>query len=400
MDTTQEKPVHGLSCPRCGGIVSIPEGQAIVCCPYCDMRSVVAAVPSPAEAESATAEAETSEGTNGGGWRGMSILRGARRYQAPVRVGREQAVDAMRRFLSGKFQIARDAEKKAEISEVFLVHLPFWAVWGRGMAWAFGQVRRGSGDNVRYEPDEKKALRELTWNMPACDVGEFGVREISLDGCPLEPFEPEALHRTGMVFEPVGSVQSALTAAEEWFSEQIISSVKLNRTAQIFTRLVHSRIGLVYYPLWVLRYRYHGRSFQVVVDGVRGDVLYGKAPGSVGYRAVSLVGGAAVGSLVAVDLPALILMLSYDSDDDGGAGGLALVAFIFGLAILYAGYNAFRYGEHYEYHRYGGKRSRKKKGAAAGSGVIGADVIQQVTGISPDDLGGIREAVKQLEDIK
>src|SRR5690606_12261181 len=115
---------------------------------------------------------------------------------------------AMRRFLSGKFQIARDAEKKAEISEEFLVHLPFWAVWGRGMAWAFGQVRRGSGDNVRYEPDEKKALRELTWNMPACDVGEFGVREISLDGCPLEPFEPEALHRTGMVFEPVGSVQS------------------------------------------------------------------------------------------------------------------------------------------------------------------------------------------------
>lgn len=398
MDITQQKPVHGLSCPRCGGIVSIPEGQAIVCCPYCDMRSVVAAEPSSAEAETPSAVAETpSDGANGGGRHGASIRRGARRYQAPARVGREQAVEAMRRFLSGKFQIARDAAEKAEISETFLVHLPFWAVWGRGMAWAFGQVRHGSGDDARYVPDEKKALRELAWNMPACDVGEFGVREISLDGCPLEPFEPDALHRTGMVFEPVGSVQSALQAAEEWFSEQIQSSVKLSRTAQIFSRLIHSRIGLVYYPLWVLRYRYHGRSFQVVVDGVRGDVLYGKAPGSVGYRAAALVGGAAIGSLVAVDLPALSFMLSADSDDD--IGGLALVVFVIGLVILYMGYHAFRYGEHYEYHRYGGKRS-KKAAAAVGSGTIGAEVIQQVAGISPDDLGGIRKAVQQLEDMK
>jgi hypothetical protein len=60
------------------------------------------------------------------------------------------------------------------------MHLPFWAAWGRGVAWAFGQQQVGSGDKKRWEARERKFVRELSWNSPACEVGEFGVRQIGL----------------------------------------------------------------------------------------------------------------------------------------------------------------------------------------------------------------------------
>lgn len=92
--TAQKPALHGLSCPRCGGMVAIPEGQAVVICPYCDLRSSV------------------------------SGERGMRRYQAPLRVARETALAKLGDFLSSNWSMARDARRKAQLSEAFLVHLP------------------------------------------------------------------------------------------------------------------------------------------------------------------------------------------------------------------------------------------------------------------------------------
>ena len=64
-------------------MVPIPEGQAMVICPFCEQRSVV------------------------------SGERGVRRYQVPLRVTREQALEAYQKFLSSNLAIARDARGKA-----------------------------------------------------------------------------------------------------------------------------------------------------------------------------------------------------------------------------------------------------------------------------------------------
>jgi hypothetical protein len=347
----------------------------IVACPYCDQRSVVAAAKSapngfspavtsqtgassPVAANLADAPAVAAALTAADAAPAVNSL-GIRRYQAPLQVKREQAAKALQGFLSGKFQVARDAARLAQLSEIFLVHLPFWAVWGRGVAYAFGQVKVGSGDHERWEPREKKVVRDMTWNSPACEVGEFGVRQVPLDGCALQPFNPDSLHRSGMVFEPVGAEATALEAARQSFDETIRGEVKMGRTAQLFTRLVRARLGLVYYPLWVLRYLYRGRAFQIVVDGVNGQVLYGKAPGSVGYRAAVLVGGMAVGAITSLDLPALILTSSsHSSRSDDNPFVFALIVFLVGLGIMVGAYRTFRYSEQYEYHRFG-----KPKGA-------------------------------------
>jgi hypothetical protein len=247
--------------------------------------------------------------------------------------------------------IARDARSKAQVSEVFLVHLPFWAAWGRGLGWIFGQESVRRNDRREYRPREIKVVQELNWNTAACEVGEFGVNRIMLDGRPLEPFEPENLHRTGMVFEPVGSAEVALEMARVDFENKIRSKGNLDRVNQVFVRIIRPRLGLVYYPLWVVRYLYRGRAFQVAVDGYSGQVLYGKAPGNVLYRAAILVAGMAVGAFVSIDLSYLALRFA-EGDDSEGVLIFALAAFLGGLGLMYASYRKFRFGEEYEYHRY------------------------------------------------
>ena len=126
---SENSPLKGLGCPRCGGMVPIPEGQAIVICPFCEMRSVVS-------------------GENG-----------IRRYNVPLRIDRDQAETAFKKFLSSNMAIAGSVKRQARITEVLLMHLPFWTTWGRGLGWVFGQKKVRSGDSTRYEPREIKSTR-------------------------------------------------------------------------------------------------------------------------------------------------------------------------------------------------------------------------------------------------
>jgi hypothetical protein len=342
---TEKESVRGLGCPNCGGMVPIPEGQAIVICPYCDLRSMV---------------------------RGE---RGLRRYQVPRRVEREQALQALHGFFSAHRAIAPDAARRSSLEEAFVAYIPFWASWARVLGWIFGQKRERRGDNTYYEPREIRFAQDLSWTRAACDVGEFGVDVIPLTNQPMEPFDPAALHASGMVFEPVGSASQARAAAMHEFDEKVQSSARLDRVAQVFTRSVRQRMGLVYYPLWVLRYRYRGRAFQVVVDGYSGQVLYGKAPGSTLYRAGVLVGGTALGAVLAVDGSAAVFTLAAnsDSDDVGGLiiGGLVLLGV--GIGVIAAAYRAFRYGEQFEYRRDGP--------GASGSLFQVKEIMSQVEGL-------------------
>jgi DNA-directed RNA polymerase subunit RPC12/RpoP len=319
---SEKEALHGLSCPNCGGMVPIPEGQEIVHCPYCNLRSYVKGE------------------------------RGLRRYQVPLRTRREDALNALRQFFKN-VAIARDVGRRAQVTESFLVYLPYWVVWGRAAAWAFGEKKVGSGDSSHYEPREIRIVQEMTWSGAACDVGEFGVTEIPKTDQTMEPFDPDALHRAGMVFQPVGSFSDARAAAEKQFQDQVRQKADLDRVSQLFVRFFRQRFGLVYYPLWVLRYSYRGRAFQVVVDGYSGKTLYGKAPGNSLYRAAVLVGGMAVGAFLAIDVPAFIL--SQSSDSNSGPGLFVLLLFVGGLALMFTAYRRFRYGEQYEYRSAGSK---------------------------------------------
>ncbi len=328
--STDEK-ITGLACPNCKGRVEIPEGQRIVICPYCDQRSLV---------------------------RGE---RGVLRYQVPRQIDRDRALAALKGFMKGMNR-APDLANKARLTELFVAYLPFWSVWAKVAGWVFGEKRIGSGERQHYEPREVKVLKPMNWNAPACDVAEFGVETVRMEGRPLQSFQAAALHADGMVFEPVGSSTDGERLAEATFGQAVQATAHLDRMGSVFSRLLNRRAGLVYFPLYVARYDYRGRTYQAVIDGHSGEVLYGKAPGNTWYRGAALVLGMAMGSLIMVDGTALAFALLNQSNGDNSF--LFLFApLVVGAALMWAAYRRFRYGEQIE-HRAASARRPMQKGSS------------------------------------
>jgi hypothetical protein len=315
--------ITGLACPNCAGRLSIREGQRIVKCPYCEARSLV---------------------------RGE---RGVGRYQVARRVDRERALQSVRSFWSG-LNKAIDLPRRAEVTELFLAYLPYWRAQAMLAGWIFGQDKVRSNKSTYWKPREFQLMENVDWTGAAGDVAEFGVESVGLAGTEYAPYDPEALHAEGMVFEPTGSQSKADDQASQDWEKQARTQSKLERIGQVILRALRRSMALVYYPLWVGRYSYRQRAYQVVVDGYSGRVLYGKAPGNIYYRALMLLGGTALGSFVLVDGLALALLV-VGSSDDSDSVALVAVPLVVGAALIAGGYRLFRWGEEIEHRAKRGK---------------------------------------------
>jgi hypothetical protein len=300
----------GLICPNCSGVVPVKEGERIARCPYCAMHSLV-------------------QGDRGIG-----------RWQVQRQVERDQARQTIQGFFSGAKK-ARALKEQAQITEMFLAYLPFWRIEATVAGWRFGRVK--SGDETK--PAEKEVLKSMYWNDAALDVTEFGVHRVTVFREHLQPFDSQQLHAEAMVFEPAESPTAAEAEAEAYFRYEAQQAASLTFTDYEEIHVLHPHFSLVYYPVWIGRYEYLKRHYQVVVDGVKGSIMYGKAPGNHLYRAAMLVMGLAAGNLLVINGTALMALLLSDSDD----GGLAIfLPVLIGLSLIFAGYRAFRYGEEVE----------------------------------------------------
>lgn len=344
---TDTAAASGLACPNCQGRLQIPEGVRIIRCPFCDLRSLV---------------------------RGD---RGVRRYQVRRQLSRQQALEKMRGFLRG-LDRAPGLAQRAEFSDLFVVYLPFWSLWAEVGAWIFGKKEVGSSKNRRLEPREVKLVGTRSWNQAACDVHEFGVQDISLGGQELLAFEPGALHADGMVFEPVSAEAEARAAALAAIEQEVVDDARLDRIGSTHIQRIRERRALVYYPLWVGRYVHRDRGYQVVLDGATGQVLYGKVPGNVWFRAAALVAGFALGAALLVDGTALALQVVAASDDSDAVGLLCLPVILGGVVLL-AAYRRFRFGELLE-HRLSFRRKRREPSALTGSLRVWGDLSQEFLG--------------------
>lgn len=336
----------GLACPNCQGRLQIAEGVRIIRCPYCDLRSLV---------------------------RGE---RGVLRYQVPRRLDRAAALEKAKGFLRG-LDRAPGLSSRADFTDLFVVYLPFWSEWAEVAAWFFGKKKVGSGKNRRLVPKEVRLVGTRTWNQAACDVQEFGVNDVSLAGQTLQAFEAEALHADGMVFEPVTAAGVAWAEAAAAIDGDVRSKAKLDVIASERIERLGGRRALVYFPLWVARYTFRDRAYQIVLDGTSGKVLYGKAPGNIWFRAAALVGGFALGALLLVDGTALAGRLVWNSDDSDSFL-IVLAPIALGGALMLAAYRRFRFGELLE-HRVTFRRKRAET-SALGDLRMWGELTRELTG--------------------
>ena len=305
----------GLTCPACAGLVPVPEGARFVSCPACKQRLYV-------QGES-----------------------GVPRWQIRHTIERAQVLQTVKGFFNG-LDKAINLQQRAAITETFLVYLPFWRVRAQVAGWRLGRVRK---DKDSTKPVEVEILEAMQWGDAAADVAEFGVQQVQFPSRGLELFNQDVLSREGMVFEPAESETDALAEAAGNFAYQ--GRQKKNLSATYFERffVLRQKLSIVYYPLWIVRYQFKQRSYQVVVDGAQNRVLYGKAPGNLLFRAAMLVGGMAIGNFLLVHgtIAAFRIMSEMNSSDSDNFWFLFIPPIVGAMACFF-GYRKFRYGEEVE----------------------------------------------------
>jgi len=306
--------LKGLTCASCGGTLDVAEGWTNVTCHYCDTPLAVVGE------------------------------RGVVRLMVLDRVDRERAGQVVRRWLTTGFRKAPALKREARVEEAFLAWFPFVRLTVDLVGWVLGmkskRVKRGDRWVTVEEPVELQVERSLERTVPAGEMAEFGVHRVNLTGDELLPLNEELLRKRGMLFRLNRTPEELARALAERVVEGTASTVRPDRVTFSWLAAVRRRVTVVHYPLWVFRYSFRGRTYQVVVDAEDGTVAYGKAPGNHLYRALSLVGATGAASFIGTTV---LQNLDVVLRGEGSLMALGVVGVIL-LVMIRWGYAQFRHG--------------------------------------------------------
>jgi hypothetical protein len=313
---TPKKPkvLVGLSCSSCGGTIDVQEGITNVVCRYCGTPVAVV------------------------GERGVVNL------MVLDELERAEASQSIRAWFKRGFRKAPSLAREAQHEESFLAWFPFLRARLDvvGCVLGYDEKRKKRGDRwVKVKvPMERHVEQSVDHTLACADMAEFGVHRIQLAGDEIHPLDMERLRARGMVFQP----QQAPAEVAEKLTERALSDAKqVNRLDHVnfsWFASVRRRVSTVYYPLWVVRYSFRGRTYQALIDAEDGTLAYGKAPGNHLYRAISMVGTCFVACFVGTTV---LQHLGSLLRSDGGFVGLGMLGLVLAGMIAW-GYRQFRHG--------------------------------------------------------
>jgi hypothetical protein len=292
-----------MNCPACGGAVSVQEGTDIASCPYCSLLLSV-------------------EGDQG-----------VSKIMLKNKLDASKAESTARNWMSGGLK-ARDLKAKAEVTECYPLYVPFWKLHARAAGWVCGYREERHDKRTERIPMEKIVLREFDWNGAACDIGDIGIEHLSnLEGEAL-------LHDEGSIptFEVTNSPTDAISAGIEGIRRTAVNSASVEHETFINMHVFPKGLILLYYPVWVVRYKYAGRMYFVTLDGVTAKVLSGRAPGDSLMRSIAMTIGMFIGGFGS----AAGLRFLISAGDDSALFGLVIAAVCLGIAA-YA-FSFYRHG--------------------------------------------------------
>lgn len=297
----------GISCPSCGGALKADEGAKSVSCNYCN----------------ALIWLEGDEGVH-------TIM-------FANTVGRDKAINLTHEWFRRGLK-ARDLKNRGTITEIFSLYLPFWRLNARAAGWVCGYRERQKYDSqgrpagVEREYMERMVFRDFDWTHLACDPGDIGVRRLrNLYGQVIPANVTEV-----PTFEVTTSKTDALNMGIQNVHQMAIQSANVQHITFQKIHVIPRQFMLVYYPVWIVRYKYQERVYFATIDGVLGKVLAGRAPGDPLYQSLIMTGGSAGGGLAAA--AGIYLTLTGISEE------LGILAIIGGVVLLIASYLFFRHG--------------------------------------------------------
>ncbi|MBN2342074.1 MAG: hypothetical protein JXX29_12450 [Deltaproteobacteria bacterium] len=276
--------VTHISCPACKGAVGITAVDRVVSCAYCDVKLLV---DSPGFVP---------------------------QYYVPAVHDEIFARRRLQRFLTQKF-LPKGLLHNARFSSATLCYVPFHEFFARRVGTIEMTVEKVVGSRLVVQADpegnlgatfktrkQKTASRETEVVMgdihriePAVTLERFGldycgIFDVLKQQSEVLSFTDSVRHQKHTrVYAPTISADSIVQQLElKGFSTSVADD----------TTYMESRTRLVYYPLWRLRYRFAGRLYNAVMDGVTGKLLVARAPEGDQMRVMTLLAGITVFGLL------------------------------------------------------------------------------------------------------
>jgi len=310
----RDRVLTGLGCASCGGSLELQEGHTNLRCQYCGTPLAVVG------------------------------RRGVVRLMVLARVDRQQAETAVAGWFRGGIRKEPALRREAGIEEMLLAWFPFVRARADIVGWLLGTVterrKRGNQWETLEKPVERQVEQGVDLTLPAAEMAELGVQRIDLRGDSLMALDERRLRRLGMVFQPAVAVETAAEAALQQALSQARSGSGLHRVTFSWLAVVRRRVSLVYYPMWIIRYGFRGRTYQVLVDAEDGTIAYGKAPGNNLFRAGSLVAACAAAAFIGTTL---LQRLGWLLSRENGLAVLGLAGILL-AGVVGWGYSQFRHG--------------------------------------------------------
>ena len=306
--------VLGLVCASCGGTVDVEEGLTTVVCRYCGTGQAVVG------------------------------RRGTRRMMVLDRVSRDSAAQAILKWFREGIRKEPALKREVVLEESFLAWFPFIRARGDVIGWVLGiderRVKRGNRWVTVQDPVERQVAQTIDRTLAGADMSEFGVGKVNLAGDEILPLDEGKLRSRGMVFRPNRAEDETADAVIQQSLEKIKAGAMPDKTSFSWFAVMRRKTDLVFYPLWVVRYSFRQRTYQVLVDAEDGTIAYGKAPGNHLWRAFSLVGSCAVACFLGTTL---LQNFGGLIRSENGLIGLGVVGLVL-ATFIHWGFRQFRSG--------------------------------------------------------
>ena len=267
----QRQPLRSVRCSQCAGPLSACEGKRVLVCDHCGVR--------------------------------VAVLEhgGLTHWYFPTRVDRARALAAGAAWLRDYPGIAADV-REAQPVEVKLAYAPIWEHKVLTAGWEFGSRHRtrvvvghdpmtGAVDDTMelqllHEGVQEPRLHERRYYLPATDFETIEACRPRVTGRELlVPLLAGELDPSAIVLEAKGEASEVVEQGRAAAQRPLSGS--LHPELHLF--LFREAAALLYYPLWLLRFRDGDTFCRVVVDGRDGTVNSGRAPADQTKPLVALV---------------------------------------------------------------------------------------------------------------
>ncbi|MCL5736305.1 MAG: hypothetical protein M1274_12075 [Actinobacteria bacterium] len=313
--------LQSIHCPQCAGPLGVAEGRRLITCDHCGVRLLV------------------------GEQAGYS------RWYFPAKIGKLEAVGVGSAWLKKHPGIDKSARSAAFV-EASLLYAPIWEYKALVAGWEFGSKLRTQsflvGEEDRNEHLELQLVREKVaeprlnerrYYEAALDLAALGATRPRITGREFAmPLLPGEL-REGALLEAGGTAGKVMEAGRRSVLTPLVGDPAAG------TRLFPLResVTLLYYPLWLLRFRVGSRLYEMTVDGRAGTIFSARAPAANTRRLL-------VAALQMVVLAAVAAMFLH-LPSAWGVGRLTtvIIAVVVSLVVLFTA-RQFRLHGEVEYH--------------------------------------------------